>query len=208
MKPFFLTDFDNSVLDTRRCHSSYINNTYGIKSIPEDFVNNASFAEVIKKYNEDSIVTDNEVLLHLGECFHSSFRWHREILPIDKYVARVLFELSKKYNVVIATKRPDFSAHVVRELLEEYFPKCISFVHFVNRRISHNKYEEIYKPDFVRSLGADRVVSFVDDSTEEIKMMQDLIPSHLFDPWFLFKNEINIKNQLVHDWDEIGDLYL
>lgn len=206
-KQFFLIDFDNTAVDTRMAHCLYLNHVYGIDSVPEDFVNNASLEAVIKKYDSNSNITDTEALTHLGEYFHTSYDWHKEVMPIDEHVVEILAELSKKYNMVLATARPDSSNEIVRYLLEMHFPKCIEQIHFVHKRLGYGKWDKIPKREFVQSIGPESFVAFIDDSTKEIREMQDVIQSYLFDPWFLHTDVNDIKNR-VPNWKKVGNLYL
>jgi FMN phosphatase YigB (HAD superfamily) len=207
MKEIFIMDFDNTVLDTRKCHSLYVNHIYQIKSVPEDFVNNAPIAGVIRKYDTNSSVTDEQALVHLCEEFHTSRAWHMHAEPIDDDVADVLYALSRKYELILATARHDFSEDIVRELLELNFPECVNSIHFVHRRIAYGQYTRTPKRNFVELLGPDRFAAFVDDSVNEIKMMQSLIPSYLFDPWHLHGDVGGILNR-TDSWNEIGKLFL
>ena len=208
MKKKFLIDFDNTPVDTRKCHSDYVNYTYDIQSVPEEFVNNASIASIIKKHWKDFDISDVEVMEHMGVYFHTSTNWHKNAKPIDEHVCNILTELSKKYELVVATARQDRSEKLVRHLLELHFPLCvIEKIHFVHTRVSHEKFIHIPKRQFVQEVGPNKFVCFVDDSTKEIKNMQDLIPSHLFDAWNLFENVSDIQSR-VSSWKTIGELYL
>ena len=205
-KKIFLVDFDNTSVDTRRAHSLYVNDTYKIQSVPEDFVNNASLSQVIKKYNAESTVTEEEAVAHLGEYFHTSHEWHKEVKPIDEYIAIVLPELSKKYDFTLGTARSDFSEDVVRNLLELHFPKCVGHIHFVHRRKGFGDYDRVRKREYVETIGPEKFACFVDDSTKEIQRMGNIIPSHLFDRWNLYTN-IEVSSKMFN-WKEIGDKYL
>src|SRR6185312_17434949 len=109
----------------------------------------APIAGVIKKYNTKSNVTDEQALIYLCEEYHTSRECHIHAEPIDDDVADVLYALSRKYELVLATARHDFSEDIVRELLELNFPECVNTIHFVHRRIAHGQYTTTPKRQFV-----------------------------------------------------------
>lgn len=203
-----LVDLDNSTFDTREAHANYMNHTYGINSVPTDYINNASLAEVIKFYKPESIVTDDEALIHLGEYFHTSHDFHECVRPIDEYMPEVFTELTRKYDLIIGTARSSMSLAVLQRLFELHVKKAaISHMHFVHTRTEYGKYEIVTKRQFVESIGTEHFAGFIDDSTKEMSRMGNIIPSHLFDAWGHHVNVPNIQSR-VETWKTIGDIYL
>ena len=207
-KPVLFLDFDGLKFDTLDIHVRYINERYGIQTVPADYTTTPRLETVIKKYLPDDqhhLITGDAVYADIGENCNASLAWHAEVPPIDG-MKEVLPLLAEKYRLWTVTARQKSCLHVIEHLLREHVPGCISGIHCVWERMPSGEFKGIPKRDFIASFDG-RKVAFIDDSPTEIVRMQDLIPSYLFDPAGLNDDNAEIKHRL-RSWKEIGETFL
>ncbi|MEK7586097.1 MAG: hypothetical protein AAB477_02610 [Patescibacteria group bacterium] len=198
-------DLDGMKFNTLPAHVAYVNHRYGINTLPEEYIGkNDSFDSVIKRHATDVTLTWEGIYKDLGENFHSSVEWHKDVKPMED-MCEVVPLLSKKYNLYTVTARQKNGQHVVQYLLDKYIPNCIRDIHCSWDYIPGVGFVEVQKKDFIQKTEGENV-AFFDDSLKEVKRAQNVITSHLFDPNSSYK-DINGMNR-IESWKRIGELYL
>jgi hypothetical protein len=198
-------DFDGVKFDTTQHHVDYINNRFAIKSVISDYINNPPLDKIVKKYlPEDTEIDATDLYRGLSKLFLDSIDSHETVFPIDGMV-QTIFSLSKIYNLVTVTARPDSGRHVIEHMLHKYVPGCISEIHCV-WTYKNNEFVPVTKKEFIQNYPGKKV-AFLDDSATEIKKLQEIIPSYLFDPCGYNDHETTIQRR-VRSWQEFGNLFL
>lgn len=207
-KSTLFLDFDGLKFDTLNVHVEYINKRYGIKTTPADYKNNPGLDSVIKRYlpkEKHATINREEIYLDLGENLNGSIELHAKVFPIEG-VQEILPLLAQKYTLWTVTARQHTSIPVIRHLLDIYVPNCISGIHCVWKHVGNYEFEGISKKEFISNFVGEKV-AFIDDSLNEIREMQDIIPSYLFDPHGHNDSVKNVQYR-VRSWEEIGKIFL
>ena len=205
-KPTIFLDHDGTKFDTLDAHLKYLNNKYGIVSIRSDYINNPSLDLVVNKHRPDETpYKGNEVYTDLIKNFLSSKEHHESILPFEGMI-EVVPKLAEKYNLVVVTARPRNAIAIIEYMNEKYIPNCISDIHCVWYQNETQEFRQISKREYIRNYDGEKI-AFIDDSAVEIKLVQDIIPSYLFDPEGWNDHDQTIRNR-VKSWHEIADLFL
>lgn len=175
-------DLDGMKFDTLPAHVAYINYRYGINTVPSEYIgNNDSLDTLIKKHAPGIDSSWEDIYLDVGQNFHSSIEWHKEVKPMED-MCEVILLLAKKYHkLYTVTARQKSGYHVVKHLLDTHIPGCISDIHCVWDYVKGKGFVEIAKKDFIQSIKGDNI-AFFDDSVSEVKKTAQIIPSYLFDP--------------------------
>ena len=198
-------DFDDLIVKTKPAVISYVYDRYGVKITDSEYYNeNGSLHDVIKRYNPHLSVTFNELYLDYGKNFLASLEWNRNI-PLMEDVQEIIPMLSRKYNLFIVTARQKIGLEVIDKLTVEFFGKCFKEIHCVWEWVDDVGFCESSKKSFISKVQGEKVV-FIDDSKKEIKKMENILPTYLFDPEGLCKPENGIN--IVRSWKEIGTILL
>ncbi|MEI6022364.1 MAG: hypothetical protein WCQ32_00795 [bacterium] len=198
-------DLDGMKFDTLPVFVSYINNRYGIQTKTSDHIgNNDRLDAVIKKHAPHITLSWEEIYKDVGENFHSSIVWHKDVEPMED-MCEVISLLSNKYNLYTVTARQKVGVHVVQYLLDTHIPGCIDDIHCVWDYIEGKGFFEISKKDFIKNTQGDNI-GFFDDSLNEVMKVKNTIPSYLFDPMDLYADVQGVTR--IRSWQQIGHLYL
>lgn len=204
MKPHIFLDFDGLKFDTIPSMVSFINRTYKIESVIEDYTGSCPLELIVKKYDPSCRLSEDDVFLHFGNNFLTSIEWHKEVLPLDG-MCEVVSRLASKYTIWTVTARQKCSLPAIEYLLDKYIPGCISGIHCVWDYVD-GKYQSVDKREFISNVPGEKI-AFFDDSKGEILKMQETIPSYLFDPSGLHDSDQSINNR-IRSWWEIGEMLL
>jgi 5'(3')-deoxyribonucleotidase len=204
-KPNAFFDLDGMKFDTVGAHMEYINQRYGINSIITDYLDNPSLEKVVKKYRPDFAGTRDEVYRDIQKNLLYVIDAHKEIKPFPGMV-EVITEVTKKYNLFTVTARPRQGIQVIEYLLETHIPGAIGHVHCVWNHTTDGVIESP-KHEFIKSVKGDNV-AFFDDAPNEIRKMEGIIKSYLFDPQRHYDGQHKDLAFRAYSWYEIGDILL
>lgn len=203
-KPHIFLDFDNSKFDTNMLILNYINERYGIPSIPDDYINNPSYELILQKYLPPDLIPHKDTIYEdFSKDILQSIEKHDAVAPMEGMV-ETIFKLSEKFTLWVVTARQRTGLHVIRHMLDKHVPDCIHDIHCVWGQYDNGEYYGVPKRDFIESIEGEKI-AFLDDSAKEILEMQDLIPSYLYDPKGVNDSVKNI-NHRVRSWKEFGAL--
>lgn len=204
-KPLLFLDFDGLQFNTTPVTMNYINERYGINSLPFEYADHFNPLDLLKKYGAQHIPTWNEFWLDIGINCIASIKHHEFCQPMEGFV-EVVKELSLKYEIWTVTARQKSSHVVVQYLKEKYIPNIITGVHHVWEELPDRTFKSVFKKDFIDTFQGEKI-AFIDDSPTEILALQETLPSFLFDPCHVHTKKEDIKIR-VHSWYEIGDRLL
>jgi hypothetical protein len=199
-------DLDNSMFNTTPIFMNYLNKRYGIESKLEDYVNNASFEIILKKYLPiGTCPSAEDIYRDFVRNLLTSIDEHESVSPFEDMV-ETIFLLASKYTIWIVTARNKEGLHVIEHITNKHIPGCVTGNHCVWGYEGGGKNIAIPKKDFIWRVEG-RKVAFLDDTVKEILEMQDLVPSYLFDPTGV-NNHIQGIHHRVRSWKEFGKLFL
>jgi hypothetical protein len=207
-KPTLFFDFDGLKFDTLDIHIRYINQKYGIESVPDDYADNADLELVVKKYipkDKHHLIDRADIYADIAENLTSSFEWHADLQPMEG-MSEVLPLLVKKYAIWTVTAREKKSRPVIEHLLDIHVPDCSSGIHCVWEHLGGKEFKEISKREFILNFKGEKV-AYVDDTVKEILKVQDIIRSYLFDRTGIHDANSNILNR-VRSWYQLGEILL
>lgn len=203
-KDYIFFDLDGMKFNSLPAYVLYINNRWNIKTELEHYFDKGSrLEEIVREHTGNHLLTRDEVFGDFKKNFLTSIDWHKNILPMPDMV-EVIKELASKYKLYTVTARHREGLHVINYLIGKYIPNCISYVHCVSD-IVDGKHISISKRDFISSIQGNKI-AFLDDSLHEIEDTMDIIPSYLFDPNNLHKDNADIFR--VDSFKQIGELFL
>jgi len=204
-KENIILDFDGTMFNSLPHYIEFINQFYSINSTADDYMNEFSELLIVKKYKPEFVGSDNDFWLSILNNFMMSQDWHNKIKPFPG-MCEVVFALSEKYNIWVATARSKKAAEPVRFLLETHVSDCISGIYFTRHFLDSTG----SKAEFVKSLPGVKV-AFIDNSKKEIidmcKECNDQPISYLFDPHNFYANDKEIINRFS-GWMDIGEKFL
>ena len=204
-KPVLFLDFDDVILPTREASVRFFKQHYG-SQIPDDvYLCGHNLMELVFAHlPEDSVPTREEFYLHFGKNFLASLEWHEGIEPMKGSI-EVIPQLSKQYDLWVATARLSYGRPVVKHLLSTFFPGHIKGVHHVWEHTEGLEFAGTPKKDFASRFEHRR--AFFDDNPIEIREMIGTVDSFLFDPLGYHLELEDIPNR-IQSWEEIGNLFL
>jgi hypothetical protein len=198
-------DFDDMKFITLPLLVSYINKKYGIKTTLNEYLdNNDSLDKIIQEHLPGVLIGYNDIYKDVGENFHASLNWHSDVEPMP-HMSEVMKGLKEKYNLYTVTSRQKVGIGVIQYILDKYIPGCITGVHCVWHYDKTDGFIANPKRNFIENTPGENI-AFFDDSPKEIKKVEDIIPSYLFDPNGLHKDS-ETKNR-VASWEQIGNMFL
>jgi hypothetical protein len=204
-KPHLFFDFDGVKFDTVPHEVKYLNARYGIDIKVSEFRGKSEIVDkIINSYLPKTDQLDRlEIWKDLGQNYSASIKWHQDVLPMNGML-KVIKSLREKYTIWTVTSRQSDGKYVIQYLLDKYVPGCINGIHCVYT-FNDNNLSAVFKKDFIRSIKGEKI-AFFDDSPSEIEAVKDLIPSYLFDPFYLY-DDIDGADHL-HSWEQIGKIFL
>ena len=198
-------DLDEMKFGTLSAQVAYTNHRWNTETTIDDHIGqNHKLEELVRKHTGMEHLTRDEVYIDFGRNFLASIDWHKQVQPMP-YMQEVMHDLAQKYTLYTVTARQEISLPVIKYLLDTHIPGCITHIHCVYGRIN-NQYIEKPKKDFIASIKGDNL-AFFDDSLSEIRNMQNVIRSYLYDPTNRHEHENDIQHR-ISSWEEIGKLYL
>ncbi len=190
---------------TRKVSLLFFQERYGV-TIPDDeyFCGHSLETLIMEQIPVELRPTKHEFYLHFSRELLASQKWHEGLEPIVG-AREVITELSKAYDLRVATARHVCSSGVVRHLIDTFFSGHFIDIHHVWRHDEKTEPHGIPKRDFVS--GFETRIGFVDDNPREIREMTGITDAYLFDPLGYHTSETDILNR-VTSWEEIAKVFL
>ncbi len=204
-KPHIFLDFDNLKFHTTPAHIEYVNHTYGVETVYEDYLDMSNLHAVLQKYENKNIPSYDDFWNDIGINFLSSKKWHENVEPFPD-MCEVIYELANKYTLWTVTARQRRAIEVVKYLIDKHIPNCINDIHCVWVNNEDGAFYKHSKKDFIESIKGEKV-AFIDDTPREIYEMDKIIPSYLFDPAGRYNHLVDIPHRFG-SWKEIGETFL
>lgn len=203
-KPHIFLDLDNLKYHTTPAHMEYVNSTYSVKTVYEDYLDMSNLHAVLKTYT-NNVPDYDQFWNDMGINFLSSIKWHEKVEPFPD-MREVVFELVEKYTLWTVTARQRRTKKVIEYLNNKHIPNCITDVHCVWIDQEDGTFSKHPKKDFILSTEGDKI-AFIDDTPREIYDMGKIIPSYLFDPSIRYSHLADIPHRF-ESWRQIGETFL
>jgi len=207
MKPTLFFDFDDTSIVTRDAIRLYFKQRYGVDLPEGSYLHGKCIWKLINDFlPPDQMISRDAFYLDWRDGFLTSQEWHKNVRPVEG-ADNVIRRLARRYQLWIVIVRQQASSKLVSQLCQKFFGQCISGFHFVWSGDGHNSsWKEESKKDFIAGFPGDKV-AFFDDSPDEIRNVQEVLPAYLFDPVGYHAEASDIRCR-VKSWDEIATLLL
>lgn len=202
MRPVLFFDFDNMLVDTDQMQRDFILKEYGV-NLPRDvYLCGNSLCEIVNSFlPPDRQVEKHQFYDHWCNNLVMSHKLHEPVKPIPG-VMEYLPRIARRYDSWVVTARVLSGRSVAEKLCLKFFGDAISGMHFVWSNGESKTRVERSKKDFIANFSGHKV-AFFDDNPGEIRKVQGVIPSFLFDPLGIHKEERDIPH-VVRSWSEIA----
>lgn len=207
MKPTLFFDFDDTLVDTQPVMRDFIAEYYGVR-LPDDlYLCGNTLWKIVNSYlPPERQIPHDQFYEDWAEKFLISHEVHSKVTTMNRADVHIP-RLASKYNLWIVTARQEGGLSVVTRLCQRLFGQHIQGIHFVWRRLSKNEFKLIMsKKDFIASFPGEKV-AFFDDNPGEVREVQSILPTFLFDPFGLHLEVPDVKFR-VESWDEIAEILL
>lgn len=205
LKSAFVSDWDGVLFQTEDAFNAFLMAHYGIR-IPENTPHCGYSMEtlVLSQIPEENRPTLHAFYRHLGSEFLASPHWHKDVEPMEDSV-EVVHELAQKFDFFVATARQPVSSVVVESLTGKHFPDIVRGFHYVYT-LHDTGSVAVPKRQFFERFEPHRRAGFADDNPKEVRSMQGVAPSFLFDPKGYYTHVTDCER--VTSWRSLGDLLL
>jgi len=183
---------------------SWLEKHYQIEIPRGNYTCGSSLHNLVSKHLPPNSPQIDEYELYelIGKEFLASMECHNNILPLE-YSQEVVRILSQDYTLHVATARLTLGRDVVKTMLDNFFPDCISSIHHVWHIEEDGKFYATTKKTFIDRLK--NPLFFIDDSPREIEEVFGSVKTILLDPENHHTNMTGM-NHRVNTWEQILDI--